>query len=59
METQGLTEEEVEKSRIANGSNALTESETESFWLKLKDNFGDPMIKILCMNAWCSALCCL
>ena len=49
METQGLTEEEVEKSRIENGSNALTESKTESFWLKLKDNFGDPMIKILCV----------
>ena len=49
METQGLTEEEVEKSLIDNGSNARTESKTESFWLKLKDNFGDPMIKILCV----------
>lgn len=49
METEGLTQSEVEKSRAEHGSNALTENKTESFWSKLKDNFGDPMIKILCV----------
>lgn len=49
METHGLTKEEVEKSRAEHGTNALTEAEVESFWSKLKDNFGDPMIKILCV----------
>lgn len=49
MSNIGLTSEEVEKSRQEHGSNALTEQDTESFWDKLKDNFGDPMIKILCV----------
>ncbi|MDR2493640.1 MAG: calcium-translocating P-type ATPase, PMCA-type, partial [Spirochaetaceae bacterium] len=31
------------------GTNRLTEQETEGFWQKLRDNFGDPMIKILCV----------
>ena len=43
----GLTSQEVEESRRAHGTNALSEVERESFWSKLKDNFGDPMIKIL------------
>ena len=29
------------------GDNRLTEQASESFWDKLKGNFGDPMIKIL------------
>lgn len=45
----GLTSDEVSQSRVKFGTNALTESESESFWSKLKDNFGDPMIKILCV----------
>lgn len=49
MEVHGLTKGEVEQSRLEHGSNALTEVQTESFWDKLKDNFGDPMIKILCV----------
>jgi len=43
----GLTTQEVEESRRQYGTNALSEVERESFWSKLKDNFGDPMIKIL------------
>jgi calcium-translocating P-type ATPase len=43
----GLTDEEVKFSKEKFGDNRLTEQETESFWDKLRDNFGDPMIKIL------------
>lgn len=49
MKKFGLTEEQVEKSRQQYGDNRLSELETESFWDKLKGNFGDPMIKILCV----------
>ena len=45
----GLTDAEAAKSRAAYGSNRLSELESESFWDKLRDNFGDPMIKILCV----------
>lgn len=45
----GLTDAQAEESRRKYGSNALTEQASESFWSKLKDNFGDPMIKILCV----------
>ena len=48
MEKYGLTEEQAAKSKEKYGDNRLSEAETESFWDKLKDNFGDPMIKILC-----------
>lgn len=48
MKKLGLTDEQVEKSRQQYGDNRLSELETESFWDKLKGNFGDPMIKILC-----------
>lgn len=43
----GLSTQEASESRKLHGSNALSEKERESFWDKLKDNFGDPMIKIL------------
>lgn len=49
MKFNGLTDKEVEESRKLNGSNRLSEVETETFWDKLKANFGDPMIKILCV----------
>lgn len=49
MKFKGLSDEEVRKSREEHGDNRLTEMETESFWDKLKDNLGDPMIKILCV----------
>lgn len=44
---QGLTDEQVEKSRLENGSNAVTLQEIESFWSKLWGNFQDPIIIIL------------
>lgn len=49
MKFKGLSDEEVKKSREEHGDNRLTEVESESFWDKLKDNLGDPMIKILCV----------
>ena len=49
MKFNGLTDKEVEESRQKYGSNRLSEVESETFWDKLKDNFGDPMIKILCV----------
>lgn len=47
MKFQGLTNKQVEESRLKHGSNSISEVEKEGFWDKLKDNFGDPMIKIL------------
>lgn len=49
MNTFGLTDAEVGASKEKYGTNRLTEQETEGFWKKLQDNFGDPMIKILCV----------
>ena len=49
MNKLGLTEQEVLKSRQEHGDNRLSEVKSEGFWEKLKDNFGDPMIKILCV----------
>lgn len=45
----GLTSKQVEDSRAKNGSNRLSEVQGETFWSKLLGNFGDPMIKILCV----------
>ncbi|MDR1215993.1 MAG: calcium-translocating P-type ATPase, PMCA-type [Treponema sp.] len=47
MRTFGLNDAEVAASQSKYGTNRLTEQETENFWDKLKDNFNDPMIKIL------------
>ena len=44
---QGLTDEQVEHSRLQNGSNAVTLQEVESFWSKLLGNLKDPIIIIL------------
>ena len=49
MQTRGLSDEQVRASREKYGDNHLTEQASESFWDKLKGNFGDPMIKILCV----------
>jgi calcium-translocating P-type ATPase len=43
----GLTEREVEASRLKHGTNQIAAQETETFWDKLKDNLKDPMIIIL------------
>lgn len=49
MKHIGLNDDEVIKSRQEHGSNSISEVKKESFWDKLKSNFGDPMIKILCV----------
>ena len=49
MQIRGLTDEQVRASREKYGDNHLTEQASEGFWDKLKGNFGDPMIKILCV----------
>lgn len=49
MSVYGLNQEQVQKSREQFGDNRMTEQPTESFWAKLLGNFGDPMIKILCV----------
>ena len=46
---KGLTKEQVLKSRQKYGDNRLSEVKSEGFWEKLLSNFGDPMIKILCV----------
>lgn len=43
----GLNDEEVLKSRSKHGTNELPPPEIESFWDKLKENFEDPIIRIL------------
>ena len=47
MKTFGLTDEQVRQSKEKYGDNRLTEQKRETFWQKLLENFGDPMIKIL------------
>lgn len=44
---RGLSKQAVDESRAKHGSNQLTLQETESFWDKLKENFNDPIVKIL------------
>ena len=43
----GLTDSQAAESKEKFGDNRLTEIERESFFDKLKQNFGDPLIKIL------------
>jgi len=45
----GLSDKQAEESKAKYGTNKLSELATETFWDKLKGNFGDPMIKILCV----------
>lgn len=49
MKQFGLNDEQVLQSKQKYGDNRLSELEREGFWDKLKGNFGDPMIKILCV----------
>jgi Ca2+-transporting ATPase len=44
---QGLSTSEVAKSRDDNGTNELPPPETETFFEKLKENYEDPLIRIL------------
>jgi calcium-translocating P-type ATPase len=45
----GLSTEEARVSKEKFGDNRLSEQEAGSFWANLLENFGDPMIKILCL----------
>jgi Ca2+-transporting ATPase len=47
MKYQGLSDQQVEASRRANGNNVLSPVEVAGFWSKLLDNFKDPIIYIL------------
>lgn len=47
MNIQGLTEEQVEKSRKTYGDNALVKKKKNSFLRLLLESLGDPIIKIL------------
>lgn len=47
MKYNGLSDQEVKKSRESNGSNVIPDSEPTTFWAEFKETFGDPMIKIL------------
>ncbi len=49
MEIKGLTDSEVAESREKHGDNRMTEQKSQTFMEKLLANFGDPMIKILCV----------
>ena len=45
----GLNDQQVAESKARYGDNRLSEIKGETFWDKLIGNFGDPMIKILCV----------
>lgn len=49
MKPIGLNDAQVEESKKKYGDNRLSEIKSETFWDKLRSNFGDPMIKILCV----------
>lgn len=49
MQVHGLTDEQVRLSREAHGTNRMSEQKGEGFFKKLLGNFGDPMIRILCV----------
>ena len=44
---KGLSNHEVNKSRLKHGWNEITQQKREGFLLKFLSNFGDPIIKIL------------
>lgn len=45
----GLNEEEIKRSRELYGSNIIEEAAPPTLWDRIKDGFGDPMIKLLCV----------
>ncbi len=51
MAYQGLTQKEVEQSRMAHGANVLTPPEKASLWSQFLEKFDDPIIRIL-LVAW-------
>lgn len=48
---RGLSEQEVLKSREKYGRNSIKEKEPDTLWDRIKEGFGDPMIKLLCAIA--------
>jgi len=46
---QGLNDTQVEQSRAQYGTNRMSEKKQDGFLKKLLGNFGDPMIRILCV----------
>ena len=48
---QGLTQEEVKRSRELHGENVLTPPEKASLWSQFIEKFDDPIIRIL-LVAW-------
>ncbi len=49
MKSFGLNDAQVSESKEKYGDNSLTEQKREGFMHKLISNFGDPMIKVLCV----------
>ena len=47
MSYRGLTDEEVNQSRLEHGSNVLTPAEREPWWRLFLEKFEDPVIRIL------------
>lgn len=47
-EFKGLSEAEVVKSQEKYGKNIIVEKPPATLWERIKDGFGDPMIKLLC-----------
>ncbi|MCI1930976.1 MAG: calcium-translocating P-type ATPase, PMCA-type [Clostridia bacterium] len=47
----GLTDKQIEESRAKYGSNAIKESEPQTFWQQFMEGFEDPMIRVLCVIA--------
>lgn len=47
MKITGLTDAQVAESKSKFGDNSISEQAREGFWDKLKNNFDDPIIKIL------------
>lgn len=48
---KGLTQAEVAASRVKFGSNEIYEKAPPTMWDRIKEGFGDPMIKLLCAIA--------
>ena len=47
MPHHGLTQKQVEESRLKNGANTLTQIPPDPLWKKILEGFKDPMIMIL------------
>ena len=50
----GLTDDQVNESRLVNGDNLLTPPKKESLWKLFIEKFEDPIIRILLIAAFLS-----